>query len=80
MEVVDFVNASGRSVNNGSMTLLHNKAHGFVNASIVWADDLDAPAVEFRQFHSRDAAVEFAAQNNLVVSEEAREILDLNDE
>jgi len=65
---------------HGSMILLHNKAHGFVNASIVWYDELDAPAVEFRQFHSRDAAVEYAHQNNLSVSEEQREILNLNDE
>jgi len=62
------------------MTLLHNKAHGFVNASVVWYDGLDSPAVEFRQFHSRDAAVAYAHQNNLAVSEEQREILDLNDE
>lgn len=62
------------------MTLLHNKAHGFVNASIVWEDDLDAPAVEFRQFHSRNAAVEYAHQNNLVVREEARDVVNLNDE
>ena len=65
---------------NGTMTLLHNKAHGFVNVSVVWMDDLDAHAIEFRQFHSRDAAVDYAHQNNLTVREEQREILDLNDE